>query len=174
MRFSAVRYGNVVGSRGSVVPFFMELKRTGVKKFPITDERMTRFWITLEQGVDLVLRALDESVGGEIFIPKIPSMRVVDLAHAIEPKCTFKHVGIRPGEKLHESLISEDEARKTVETDKHYIVLPQFTTLGVIKEKYKGMPTLPDGFIYRSDLNKQWLNVKQLQAMIKGIGSPKV
>jgi UDP-N-acetylglucosamine 4,6-dehydratase len=167
-KFSAVRYGNVVGSRGSVVPFFMDLKQKGVKQFPITDERMTRFWITLDQGVELVFKALADSVGGEVFIPKIPSMRVTDLARAIEPNCTFKHLGIRPGEKIHETLISEDEARNSVEFSKHYVVLPQFETSAqnVIK-KYKHLPTLPDGFIYRSDLNKDYLNVQQLRVMIK-------
>ena len=169
VKFSAVRYGNVVGSRGSVVPFFMELKQRGIKEFPITDERMTRFWITLDQGVELVLKAFTESVGGEIFIPKIPSMRVTDLARAIEPACTFKHMGIRPGEKIHETLISEDEARKSIEFDKHYIVLPQFAGKEDIVKKYANIPTLPDGFIYRSDLNKEYLNVEQLCAMVKGL-----
>jgi len=167
VRFSAVRYGNVVGSRGSVVPFFMELKKNGVKEFPITDERMTRFWITLEQGVELVLKALQESVGGEIFVPKIPSMRVTDLVRAIEPKCILKKIGIRPGEKLHESLISEDEARKTVEMEKHYIILPQFTALTATETHYAKKQILPEGFVYRSDLNKEWLNIKQLQNMLK-------
>jgi UDP-N-acetylglucosamine 4,6-dehydratase len=171
VKFSAVRYGNVVGSRGSVVPFFMELKQRGIKEFPITDKRMTRFWITLDQGVELVLKALADSIGGEIFVPKIPSMRVTDLARAIEPKCIFKNVGIRPGEKIHESLISEDEARKSVELAKHYIVLPQFADTDDIAKKYKNIPALPDGFIYRSDLNKDYLSVEQLRAMVKGLNS---
>ncbi len=171
VKFSVVRYGNVVGSRGSVVPFFMELKQKGVKEFPITDDRMTRFWMTLDQSVELVLKALADSVGGEIFIPKIPSMRVTDLARAIEPSCTFKHIGIRPGEKIHETLISEDEARKSVEFAKHYIVLPQFTSSGDIAKKYAGIPALPDGFIYRSDLNKEYLNVEQLRTMVKSLNS---
>ncbi len=171
-KFSAVRYGNVVGSRGSVVPFFMELKHKGLKEFPITDERMTRFWITLDQGVELVLKALADGVGGEIFIPKIPSMRVTDLARAIEPNCTFKHVGIRPGEKIHETLVSEDEARKSVEFPKHYIVLPQFASVGNFAgNKYKDVPGLPDGFVYRSDLNKEQLTIEQLRAMIKAPGA---
>ena len=169
VKFAGVRYGNVVGSRGSVVPFFMELKKKGVKEFPITDERMTRFWITLQQGVDLVLRAIAESVGGEIFIPKVPSMRVVELAKAIEPACTFMRIGIRPGEKIHETLISEDEARKTVEFDKYFIVLPQFTSMEEVRMKYSNMSTLTDGFVYRSDLNKEWLNVEQLHDMVKGV-----
>ncbi len=167
VKFSAVRYGNVVGSRGSVIPFFMDLKAQGVKEYPITDERMTRFWITLDQGVELVLKALTESVGGEIFIPKIPSMRVVDLAKALEPGCVLKDIGIRPGEKIHESLISEDEARKALEFDNHFIVLPQFMKTEEIVAKFKGGKALPDGFIYRSDLNKDWLNIDQLKMMVR-------
>jgi UDP-N-acetylglucosamine 4,6-dehydratase (inverting) len=165
VKFCAVRYGNVVGSRGSIVPYFKELKARGIKEFPITDERMTRFWITLEQGVELVLKALEESVGGEIFIPKIPSMRIIDLARAMDPHCVLKKIGIRPGEKIHEALISEDEARKTLEYDGHFIVLPQFMDDSEIRDKYKGAKFLPEGFIYRSDLNKEWVTVKQMQEM---------
>jgi len=128
---------------------------------------MTRFWITLDQGVELVVKAINESVGGEIFIPKIPSMRVVDLARALEPSCKLKHIGIRPGEKIHESLISEDEARKTVEFNKHFIILPQFMSGEDILDKFKGGKALPDGFIYRSDLNKEWLTVEQLKVMVQ-------
>ena len=164
--FSAVRYGNVVGSRGSVIPFFMDLKARGIKEYPITDERMTRFWITLEQGVDLVLKALTESVGGEIFVPKIPSMRVVDLAKALDPDCVLKKIGIRPGEKIHESLVSEDEARNALEFEKYYIILPQFMNAQDILAKFKRGKELPDGFIYRSDLNKEWLNIEQLKMMV--------
>ncbi len=167
VKFSAVRYGNVVGSRGSVIPFFMDLKKQGCKEYPITDERMTRFWITLDQGVALVLKALDESVGGEIFIPKIPSMRVVDLAQALEPGCRLKNIGIRPGEKIHESLISEDEARKALEYDSHFIVLPQFMSAEEIVEKFKGGKSLADGFMYRSDMNTEWLDVAQLKTMVQ-------
>lgn len=169
VKFSVVRYGNVVGSRGSVVPFFLELKQRGVKEFPITDKRMTRFWITLEQSVNLVLKALGESVGGEIFVPKIPSMRVVDLAKAIEPDCRFKYVGIRPGEKIHESLISEDEARKAVNIKNYYVVLPQFMTNDKVFAKFERGEPLQEGFIYRSDLNKEWLNVNQLQDMVQNL-----
>ena len=169
VKFSAVRYGNVVGSRGSVVPFFMDLKKKGIKEFPVTDERMTRFWITLQQAVDLVFKAIEDSVGGEIFIPKVPSMRVVDLARAIEPECTFTYIGIRPGEKVHESLISEDEARKSVEFDKYYIVLPQFECSADIEAKYSKMSILPNGFIYRSDLNKEWLDVEKLRSITRGV-----
>lgn len=166
VKFSVVRYGNVVGSRGSVIPFFMSLKQQGCKEYPITDERMTRFWITLEQGVELVLKALKESAGGEIFIPKIPSMRVVDLAKALEPRCKLKHVGIRPGEKINELLISEDEARKSLEFKDHYIILPQFMGAENILAKAKGGKLLPDGFMFRSDLNKEWLDVGRLRSMI--------
>jgi UDP-N-acetylglucosamine 4,6-dehydratase len=169
VKFSVVRYGNVVGSRGSVVPLFLKLKLKGIKEFPITDERMTRFWITFEQSAGLVLKALDESVGGEIFVPKIPSMRVVDLAKAIEPACRFKIVGIRPGEKIHEVLISEDEARKAVNIKNYYVVLPQFMINSKIFSKFKRRDYLPEGFIYRSDLNKEWLNINKLQNMMQGL-----
>jgi UDP-N-acetylglucosamine 4,6-dehydratase/5-epimerase len=167
VKFSVVRYGNVVGSRGSVIPFFLGLKDRGIKEFPITDERMTRFWITLDQGVDLVLKALEESVGGETFIPKIPSMRVVDLAKAIDPECRLKQIGIRPGEKIHETLISEDEARKAFDFKDHYVVLPQFLYLDEAFSKYKRGKPLPDGFEYRSDLNKERLSRDDLAGMIK-------
>lgn len=165
--FSAVRYGNVVGSRGSVIPFFLELKKKGIKEFPITDERMTRFWITLESGVDLVLYALQHSVGGEIFIPKIPSMNLMDLAKAVDPAATFKNIGIRPGEKLHETLISEDESRKTVDIGKYYVVLPQFDGSQALIREYTGKPECPAGFVYRSDLNKEWLDVDGLRSIIE-------
>ena len=167
VKFSVVRYGNVVGSRGSVVLFFLELKRRGVKNFPITDKRMTRFWIKLEQSVNLALKALDESVGGEIFVPKIPSIRVVDLAKAIEPFCQLKYIGIRPGEKLHESLVSEDESRKAFDFKNHYVILPQFMSNDEIFAKFKRGNPLPNGFTYRSDLNKEWLDVDRLRRMVK-------
>ena len=124
VKFSNVRYGNVMGSRGSVIPLFLDFKKQGVKEFPITDERMTRFWITLEQGVELVLKALAESEGGETYVPRIPSMKITELAKVIEPRCTFKKVGIRPGEKLHETLVSEDESRTAVVNGGTYAILP--------------------------------------------------
>lgn len=164
--FSVVRYGNVVGSRGSVIPFFLELKKKNIKEFPITDERMTRFWITLESGVELVLYALQHSVGGEVFVPKIPSMILKDLAKAVDPSATFKNVGIRPGEKLHETLISEDEARKAVDIGKYYVVLPQFIGAEKLIREYAGSPVCPAGFVYRSDMNKEWLDVEGLRSMI--------
>ncbi|HIP90470.1 MAG TPA: UDP-N-acetylglucosamine 4,6-dehydratase (inverting) [Candidatus Nanopusillus sp.] len=171
--FSVVRYGNVVGSRGSVIPLFLELIKRGEKKLPITDIRMTRFWLTLDEAVDLVLFALKESVGGEVFVPKVPSMRIVDLAKAICPNCEFEIIGIRPGEKLHETLISEDEARNTVifedlENNRTiYIILPQFEFETKDLNRWKGLPKVPEGFVYRSDKNDRWLTVEELKEMIK-------
>lgn len=168
--FSAVRYGNVVGSRGSVIPLFMKMIKDGVKELPLTDDRMTRFWITLQQSVDLVFRAIKDSRGGEIFIPKIPSMKLSDLAAAMCPDCTSKVIGIRPGEKLHESLISEDEARTTVDAGDIYIVLPQYIDISSKYEKvYDKFPKAKEGFIYRSDLNDDWLTPDQLSSMIKDL-----
>lgn len=169
VRFAVVRYGNVVGSRGSVVPLFLKFAKDGVREYPITDERMTRFWITLEEGVELVLHALETAVGGEVFIPKIPSMRVTDLARALDPKCTFRMIGIRPGEKLHETLISEDEARKSKDIGKYYVVLPQFAGVQDIIEKYKTVPSVKQEFVYRSDNNTEWLTIDQLKAMCKNV-----
>lgn len=164
-RFAVVRYGNVVGSRGSVVPFFKKIKETGV--LPITDVRMTRFWITLEQGVQFVLDSLDRMHGGEIFVPKIPSMKVTDLAKAIAPDCDIKIVGIRPGEKLHEAMIMEDDARHTVEFDTYYVIQPEFPFWS---SKYaEGGKELPDGFSYTSDLNSEWLTIEQLSNLAKEI-----
>ncbi|MFA5238561.1 MAG: UDP-N-acetylglucosamine 4,6-dehydratase (inverting) [Phycisphaerae bacterium] len=167
VKFSVVRYGNVMGSRGSVIPFFMNLKKSGVKEFPITDERMTRFWITLEQGVDLVLKALEEAEGGEIFIPKIPSMNVTDLAKAIEPNCIFRYTGIRPGEKLHESLVSYDEARNVKEFDGLYVILPQFFESQKVCKKYDKYPSVPEGFVFCSDTNEMYMSREELGKTIK-------
>jgi UDP-N-acetylglucosamine 4,6-dehydratase len=164
-KFSVVRYGNVVGSRGSVVPFFMEMKEKGV--LPITDARMTRFWLTLEQGVRFVLASLDRMEGGEVFVPKIPSMSILDLATAIAPECTTTIVGVRPGEKLHEIMVPVDDARHTLEFDDHYVILPTFAPQGI--ESYlkhgEGKPC-PDGFRYSSDENTDWLTVKELQEIL--------
>jgi UDP-N-acetylglucosamine 4,6-dehydratase len=162
-RFAVVRYGNVVGSRGSVVPFFLKMKKTG--KIPITDERMTRFWITLDQGVQFVLESLQRMKGGEIFVPKIPSMRVVDLAKAIAPECQLEFIGIRPGEKLHEAMISEDDARHTLEYDTYYVIQPEFPWWE--RENGNGGRPLPDGFRYTSDTNTDWLTVEELRELIK-------
>lgn len=161
-RFSCVRYGNVVGSRGSVVPIFMRQRQNG--KLTITDERMTRFWLTLEQGVRFVIRCIEEMLGGEVFIPKIPSIRIVDLAKAIAPEAELEFVGIRPGEKLHEALISEDEARSALEREDMYVVVPTIT-LWQRDLKYEGKP-LPENFRYSSDTNPQWLSVDQIRQMI--------
>jgi UDP-N-acetylglucosamine 4,6-dehydratase len=162
-RFACVRYGNVVGSRGSVVPVFrQQMERDG--RITITDERMTRFWIMLPQAVDLVLYALDNMHGGEVFIPKIPSMRVVDLAEAIAPGVPRETIGIRPGEKLHELMITADESRHAIDAGEVYVVLPEQpwwdATPGAIGE------SLPDGFVYASDTNDVWLTVPQLRAML--------
>jgi UDP-N-acetylglucosamine 4,6-dehydratase/5-epimerase len=162
-RFAVVRYGNVVGSRGSVVPFFKKMKQTG--KIPITDERMTRFWITLDQGVQFVIDNLGRMKGGEIFVPKIPSMRVVDLAKAIAPECEIEITGIRPGEKLHETMITEDDARRTLSFDTYYVIQPEFPWWKV--EYAKGGKPLPEGFSYVSNTNDQWLSVEDLKNLIK-------
>jgi len=160
--FSVVRYGNVVGSRGSVVPYFNSIKNSGV--IPVTDERMTRFWITLEQGVQFVLDSLNRMFGGEVFIPKIPSMKVVDLAEAIAPNCKINIVGIRPGEKLHESMITIDDARHTVEFNDYYVIEPEFNWWGT--EKLIGGKKLPDNFEYNSAINEYWLTVDDLRGLL--------
>lgn len=163
-RFAVVRYGNVVGSRGSVVPFFRERAPTGV--LPITDERMTRFWITLDQGVQFVLDSLEQMHGGELFVPKIPSMRVVDLARAMAPEAQLSVVGIRPGEKLHEEMINVSDARSTVDLGDRYVIQPEldFWT----KAQLNGTP-VPEGFSYASDTNERWLDVDELRAMIANV-----
>ena len=163
-RFSCTRYGNVVGSRGSVVPVFLQQRKTG--KLTVTDERMTRFWISLEQGVRFVIRCIEQMHGGEVFVPKIPSMSVKDLGAAIAPECEIVYSGIRPGEKLHEVLVSEDEARSTVELDDMFVVQPT-GTLWFGREWEKIGKTLPDGFRYASNTNTEWLDLEGVKAMIK-------
>ncbi len=163
-QFGVVRYGNVLGSRASVIPFFMERRKTGT--LPITDMNMTRFWISLEQSVEFVLKSLVRMKGGEIFVPRIPSMRVIDLARAICPDCKLEVVGIRPGEKLHEMLISEDDARCTLKFKDYYIILP-YDIMHLGKNKYKGYKLCPEGFNYRSDTNSEWLSVAELRKLIK-------
>ena len=165
VKFAVVRYGNVVGSRGSVIPLFLSFKEQGTKEIPITDMRMTRFWITLEQGVNLVLKALEESEGGEVFVPKIPSMSIIDVAKAINPDFRFKIIGIRPGEKVHETLISEDEARATKIFDGIFVILPQFFDKKMHK-KYEKCPSVSDDFVYGSDTNEEWLTAEDLERMI--------
>jgi UDP-N-acetylglucosamine 4,6-dehydratase (inverting) len=166
-KFAVVRYGNVVASRGSVVESFLKLKKQNITEFPITDERMTRFWMTLEQSVELVLKALEEAEGGEIFIPKIPSMRIIDLARAIKPNSKLKIKGIRAGEKINEILISEDEALRTKKFEGIYTILPQFFERNEVHKKYEKYELLPEDFSYRSDNNETWLTVDELQATIK-------
>ena len=161
-RFACARYGNVVGSRGSVIPVFQEQRKTG--RITITDPRMTRFWITLDRGVKFVIRCLDEMHGGEIFVPKIPSMRMVDLAESIAPGCEIDVIGIRPGEKLHEVLVSEDEARNTVEVDGMYVIRPSHPWWS--GENWINGRALPEGFRYASDTNSSWLTNEQLQELI--------
>jgi UDP-N-acetylglucosamine 4,6-dehydratase/5-epimerase len=162
--FSVVRYGNVVGSRGSVIPLFLRQRETGV--LSITDPRMTRFWITLEQGVNFVLRCLERAVGGELFVPKIPSMNIMDLAKAIGPECKIKIIGIRPGEKLHEVMIPRDDARNTLEFDNYYIIQPDFR---FFKHRFKnndGRP-VPEDFEYNSGTNSWWLTEEELRKILK-------
>ena len=162
-RFSCVRYGNVVGSRGSVVPLFLKLRSTG--KVTITDDRMTRFWLSLEQGVRFVIDSIEQMEGGEVFVPKIPSTKVTDLARAIAPDATLEIIGIRPGEKLHEMLISEDEARHTIELDKMFVVQPAEATWFGYSWKDKGAE-LKEGFSYSSDNNTEWLDVEGIKRYI--------
>jgi len=162
-RYACVRYGNVVGSRGSVVPVFLKQRPKG--KVTITDERMTRFWLSLEQGVRFVINCLEQMHGGEVFVPKIPSMKVYDLAKAIAPNARIEVIGIRPGEKVHEVLISEDEARNTVERENMFIVKPP-ETLWERNLHYEGK-SLRDGFRYSSDNNGQWLDVEGIQKLVE-------
>jgi UDP-N-acetylglucosamine 4,6-dehydratase/5-epimerase len=164
-RFSVVRYGNVVGSRGSVIPFFLDRRASGM--LPITDPRMTRFWITLAQGVAFVLRCLERMRGGEIFVPKIPSMKVLDLAGAIAPECRTEVVGIRPGEKLHEVMVPEDDARQTVEFDDHFVIQPAFPWWDAGAFAGMGGKSCPEGFRYSSDTNSRWLTEQELREMLR-------
>jgi len=162
--FSVVRYGNVLGSRGSVIPFFLERKKTGV--LPITDPKMTRFWITLEQGVDFVLECLERMVGGELYVPKIPSMKVIDLARAICPDCEMKIIGIRAGEKLHEIMVPKDNARMTLMYEDHYLVQPDFR---YFKRRFNGEKGKPvaESFEYNSGTNPWFLSIDEMNEIIK-------
>jgi UDP-N-acetylglucosamine 4,6-dehydratase len=162
-RFSCVRYGNVVGSRGSVVPLFQKQRPTG--RLKLTDPRMTRFWITLDQGVRFVIRVAEVMHGGEVFVPRIPSMKLTDLARALAPEATVELVGIRPGEKLHESLLGPDEARHAVMLDDMYVILPLHPWWNT--DGWSAGQALPDGYTYTSDANGEWLSVEALQAMIR-------
>jgi len=165
--FCCVRYGNVVGSRGSVVPLYQRMINEGVTELPVTDARMTRFWITLEHGVEFVLSCLDMMRGGEIFVPKIPSMKITDLAEALAPGTKYKIIGIRPGEKLHEVMITEDDARNTVEFPDRYVIEPNPVawTGHVLRD---GANPVEDGFRYSSDNNTQWLDADGLHALVSG------
>lgn len=162
-RFSCVRYGNVIGSRGSVIPIFLNQRQNG--KLTITDKRMTRFWLTLEQGVRFVIRCSEQMHGGEVFVPKIPSTKIVDLATAIAPDAELEVIGIRPGEKLHEVLINEDEARSTIELKDMYVVQPTAALWFGHEWQELGKP-LPDGFRYTSETNPQWLTIDQIRDII--------
>ena len=162
-RYACVRYGNVVGSRGSVVPVFLAQRKSG--KVTVTDDRMTRFWLSLEQGVHFVISCIEQMHGGEVFVPKIPSMNIADLARAVAPQARIEIVGIRPGEKLHEVLISEDEARTTVELKNMYVVQPSEAMWFVYDWESKGK-YLPDGFRYASDTNTEWLDIEGIKKFI--------
>ncbi|MEM9122834.1 MAG: UDP-N-acetylglucosamine 4,6-dehydratase (inverting) [Pseudomonadota bacterium] len=163
-RFSVVRYGNVVGSRGSVMPFFRKMVEDGADHLPITDERMTRFWITLDQGVNFVLSSLALMKGGEIFVPKILSMRTEDLAHVIAPHLPTKIVGIRPGEKLHETMIPADDGRMTLALEDRFVILPSFVGWSAEAYTAEGAKAVPEGFHYSSDTNTERYDARSLQA----------
>ncbi|MEY9200318.1 UDP-N-acetylglucosamine 4,6-dehydratase (inverting) [Sinorhizobium sp. CCBAU 05631] len=163
-RFAVVRYGNVMGSRGSVIPFFLSIKDKGV--LPITDERMTRFMISLEQGVELVWHAFDDMEGGEIYVKKIPSMKVTDLARTISPEAKLELVGIRPGEKLHEQMIGEEDAFHTYEYEEHFKILPAIHNWTSSEARIKDGKKVPPGFSYTSDNNSAWMTSEELQSWI--------
>jgi UDP-N-acetylglucosamine 4,6-dehydratase len=170
-RFSVVRYGNVIGSRGSVVPFFQKLIQEGATKIPITDPRMTRFWITLNQGIDFVLKNFARMQGGEIFVPKIPSMKITDMAEALAPGIPHKIVGIRPGEKLHEAMCPIESSHLTLEFDDHYVIKPTIEfPYGVDHSSNalgeQGVP-VAEGFVYSSNVNQEWLTAADLLEMLK-------
>ena len=168
-RFSVVRYGNVVGSRGSVVPFFQKLIADGAKSLPITDPRMTRFWITLDQSVEFVLTSLEKMGGAEIFIPKIPSMKITDLADCLAPDLATHVVGIRPGEKLHEVMITEDDARTTIDAGDRYVIRPAFKEWSSKEDNWSEAFPVAEGFRYASDTNEDWLDAQGLRdIMAKG------
>ena len=164
-KFAVVRYGNVMGSRGSVIPFFMETAKTG--KLTITDKRMTRFMISLEQGVELVWHAFNDMEGGEIYVKKIPSMNICDIATAVDPNAEQVEIGIRPGEKLHEQMIGVEDAHFTYEYPEHFKILPQICEWGSIEDMIKGGVRVPEGFSYTSDNNKEWMSIEQLREWIE-------
>ena len=164
-KFSVVRYGNVAGSRGSVIPFFQDLVASGAQELPITDMKMTRFWLKLEQAVEMVLEALESMHGGELFVKKIPSMKITDLAKAVAPKLKTVEVGIRPGEKIHECMITKEDARNTVEKEGYYIILPDIERKD-IKKYYTDAKKVAEDFEYTSGNNNWWLTVEEMQQLI--------
>ncbi len=168
-RFAVVRYGNVLGSKGSVIPFFRELLKKGDAELPVTDPRMTRFWITLEEAVAFTLSCLPLMVGGEIFVPKIPSMKITDLVEALAPGMPQKVVGIRPGEKLHEIMITEHNARNTVDLGDRYVIEPEWSFWTRPSLADEGHPIMPEGFEYVSDQNDTWMTVDELNEVLKTI-----
>ncbi len=171
-KFSVVRYGNVAGSRGSVIPFFQELVANGAKELPITDMKMTRFWLKLEQAVEMVLEALEHMHGGELFVKKIPSMHMPDLAKAIAPELKITEIGIRPGEKIHECMITKEDARNTIEKEGYYIILPDIQRKE-IKQFYANEKRVPDDFEYSSGNNDRWLTVEDMRRLIEDINKGK-
>ncbi len=164
-RFSVVRYGNVAGSRGSVIPFFQKLVTEGAKELPITDLKMTRFWLKLEQAVEMVLEAIENMQGGELYVKKIPSMRMTDLAKAIAPDLAIKEIGIRPGEKIHEQMITREDARNTIDVGEFYIILPEIN-IEHISYKYPNSKPVADDFEYHSGNNDRWLCVEDMRKLI--------
>ena len=167
-RFSVVRYGNVAGSRGSVIPFFQKLVKEGATELPVTDMRMTRFWLKLEQAVEMVLEAIEHMQGGELYIKRIPSMRMPDLAKAIAPNQKIKEVGIRPGEKIHEQMITKEDAPNTMEFEDFYIILPQIN-INNIQYNYPNAKKVAPDFEYHSGNNDRWLTVKDMKRLITEI-----
>lgn len=165
-RFSVVRYGNVIGSRGSVVPFFQKLIDQGAKALPITDPKMTRFWINIQQGVNFVLSSLEMMQGGEVFVPKIPSMKITSLAQVMAPGLPHQVVGIRPGEKMHETMVPVDDGRNTIELDDRYIIEPAFAFWAINRAFYKNAKSVPEGFVYASDTNTEWLDENGLNQLL--------
>ena len=168
INFSIVRYGNVAGSRGSVIPLFHKLIQEGATELPITDLRMTRFWISLTQGVELVIKALAEANGGETFISKIPSFKITDLAEAMLPGCKMKETGIRPGEKLHEIMVTTEDSATTYEYDRHFIVYPQMTWNNRQQPDLSGRK-VEEGFHYSSDNNTEWIGVEEIRTLLKDV-----
>ena len=164
LKFSVVRYGNVMGSRGSVIPFFLNKRKEGV--LPITDERMTRFNISLDEGVNMVLHAIGHAKGGEVFVPKIPSYRITDVAEAIGPECEMENVGIRPGEKIHEEMITESDSQNTLDIGTYYVILPNGHKLKEAYLKEDNCSPVPTGFCYNSGTNDSWLNVEDLRKLV--------